>query len=84
MARHFNLWRKLRQLALLDSRRDKRSGYGPEFVVGRSLEALSSAAAASRTARRSMMSRWHANSLPWAGSPISRRWADGRVATTDA
>lgn len=42
MARRFDLWRKLRQLACLDPRRDKKRGFGPEVIVGQLIYALCS------------------------------------------
>jgi len=42
MARRFDLWGKLRQLACVDPRQDKRCGYGPEVLVGQLLYALCS------------------------------------------
>ena len=42
MARRFDLWGKLRQLACLNPRQDKRRGYGPEVLVGQLLYALCS------------------------------------------
>jgi len=41
-ARRFDLWRKLRQFACLDPRKDKRRGYGPEVIIGQLLYALGS------------------------------------------
>jgi hypothetical protein len=42
MARRFDLWNKLRQLACLDPRTDKKRGYGPEVIVGQLIYALCS------------------------------------------
>ncbi len=42
MARRFDLWHKLRQLACLDPRTDKKRGYGPEVIVGQLIYALCS------------------------------------------
>lgn len=42
MARRFDLWHKLRQLACLDPRKDKKRGFGPEVIVGQLIYALCS------------------------------------------
>jgi hypothetical protein len=42
MARRFGLWDKLRRLACLDPRRDRKRGYGPEVIVGQLIYALCS------------------------------------------
>jgi len=42
MARRFDLWHKLRQLACLDPRKDQTRGYGPEVIVGQLIYALCS------------------------------------------
>jgi hypothetical protein len=42
MARRFDLWNKVRKLACLDPRTDRKRGYGPEVIVGQLLYALCS------------------------------------------
>jgi len=34
MTRRLELWNKLRRLSSLDPRKDKKSGFGPEVIVG--------------------------------------------------
>ncbi len=42
LARRFGLWRKIRALACLDPRRDKKRGYSPEVIIGQLIYALCS------------------------------------------
>jgi Transposase DDE domain group 1 len=42
MARRFGLWKKIRELACLDPRTDRKRGYGPEVIVGQLIYALCS------------------------------------------
>ena len=42
MARRFDLWHKLRKLACLDPRKDKKRGFGPGVLLGQVLYALCS------------------------------------------
>jgi hypothetical protein len=42
MARRFGLWAKVRALGCLDSRKDRRRGYGAEVIVGQLIYALCS------------------------------------------
>lgn len=42
MARRFDLWRKVRKLACLDPRKDRKRGYSPEVIVGQLIYALAS------------------------------------------